>query len=429
MNKHLNAFRGYTGPPTHEDQLTRAAMIVLRAIPLARDALLARLEAPPVAQLPECTFDMQTRNVFEELDDTQIDGDGEQTARELISLYLSPDENIDFTGKKLNERTEREQRLDGVMRFGDELVIAIESKIVGGQPTDQAENLRLRGVEADSRIEGLSWHLVLEDWWDLLERDLLAPAEAVLMNDLIDFAEQNFAHLLPFTTLRRAGDNDRRRQRRLMAILREATNGADGLRARGAGGAELMLGPYESTQRIALESREGDLVLLTWPAELQPDARRFYRTDRTDRLLDLRRSDPEQWNIVPNPHLGYWNAKHPLYTHCELDAETYIEQWNGPDYEWLHSFSGEGVRGELWPWLKTRGYAAASDDSDLEPFIDSMGGRPAIVRPGLQVERQWLWTDAVQLDERKRLVGEVAEAISSLLGALREKLPEPAEGA
>ncbi|MHB1473330.1 MAG: hypothetical protein ACYCV4_06815 [Dermatophilaceae bacterium] len=30
MSRHLNAFAPYSLPPNHEDQLTRAAMIVLR---------------------------------------------------------------------------------------------------------------------------------------------------------------------------------------------------------------------------------------------------------------------------------------------------------------------------------------------------------------------------------------------------------------
>lgn len=45
MDRHLSVFLPYERPPGHEDQLTRTAMIVMRAIPLARDALLARIGA------------------------------------------------------------------------------------------------------------------------------------------------------------------------------------------------------------------------------------------------------------------------------------------------------------------------------------------------------------------------------------------------
>jgi hypothetical protein len=72
-------------------------------------------------------------------------------------------------------------------------------------------------------VIALGWHELLEDWWALLERGLLAPAERVLMEDLIAFTEEHFARLLPFTTLGRAGEHALRRERRLVALLREAT--------------------------------------------------------------------------------------------------------------------------------------------------------------------------------------------------------------
>jgi hypothetical protein len=62
MDRHLNVFLPYERSPHHEDQLTRAAMIVMRAVPLARDALLARIGALPSAKLPEPELDMQGRS-------------------------------------------------------------------------------------------------------------------------------------------------------------------------------------------------------------------------------------------------------------------------------------------------------------------------------------------------------------------------------
>ena len=64
VDRHLNVFLPYERPPHHEDQLTRAAMIVMRALPLARDALLARIGAYPSARLPEPELDMQVRDVL-----------------------------------------------------------------------------------------------------------------------------------------------------------------------------------------------------------------------------------------------------------------------------------------------------------------------------------------------------------------------------
>lgn len=51
QDRHLSAFLPYDRRPHHEDMLTRAPVIVMRAVPLARDALLPRI-APHSTRLP-----------------------------------------------------------------------------------------------------------------------------------------------------------------------------------------------------------------------------------------------------------------------------------------------------------------------------------------------------------------------------------------
>src|SRR5262249_50073649 len=123
LDRHLSVFLPYDRPPHHEDQLTRAAMIVMRTTPLARDALLARVGAPPSARLPEAELDIQARDVLKVPVSSTAEG---RTLRRLISVFLSPDIGLDLSGTVIGERI-GEQRLDGVLRFGDELVVVIES--------------------------------------------------------------------------------------------------------------------------------------------------------------------------------------------------------------------------------------------------------------------------------------------------------------
>ena len=79
-----------------------------------------------------------------------------------------------------------------MLRFGDELVVVIESKISGDEPSDQASQLRRRGVTiVREQVVALGWHELIEDWWALLERGMLAPAERVLMEDLTAFTEEH----------------------------------------------------------------------------------------------------------------------------------------------------------------------------------------------------------------------------------------------
>jgi hypothetical protein len=429
VDRHLNVFLPYDRPPHYEDQLTRAAMIVMRAVPLARDALLARIGALPSARLPELELDMQTRHVLE----LPALGEAEPPSlHRLISVFLSPDEGRDLSTAEIEERG-REQRLDGVLRFGDELVVVIESKIVGEAPSDQAKLLRLRGVETEhSKVIGLGWHELLEDWWALLERGLLAPAERVLMEDLIAFAEAHFARLLPFTTLGRAGEHDLRRQRRLMALLREAT-GIDDVEPErplriGAAAANMMLAAAirtKSTQRISLRQQAETLALCTWPAELKPQAEALYRTARAQRLMDFVAEHPEAWQARPNLQLAFRNAPvaQRLFPHCHLEITEYIHCWSGNDFAQIRAYHYNEIRENLWPWLRERQYAGPEDDQQLDAFLKRLGHRPVHLRPGIEVRRIWPWAHAVELDERGALASEVRTAVAELLTALDEPLP------
>jgi hypothetical protein len=424
MDRHLNVFLPYERLPGHEDQLTRAAMIVMRAIPLARDALLARIGARPSARLPEPELDMQTRYVREPPTLGEADG---LALRRLISVFLSPDEGLDLSVAQIKERA-REQRLDGVLRFGDELVVVIESKVVGGTHTDQATLLRLRDVEVqESTVVPLGWHELLEDWWALLERGLLGPAERVLMEDLTAFTEEHFAWLLPFTTLGRAGEHELRRQRRLMALLKEVT-GIDEVEPGRPTGAMVRLDTAigtKSMQRISLQQQDDSLALCAWSAELRPQAQALYKTGRAQRLMDLLAQHPGEWLARPNVHLAFWQAPptQRLYLDCQLGITEYVRRWSGDDFAQIRAYRYDEIRENLWPWLRQRQYASPQDDQRLDTFLERLGHRDAHLRPSIRVWHTWPWTQAVGLDDRGALVSNVRTAVTELLTALDEPLP------
>lgn len=424
MDRHLSVFVPYDLPAHHEDQLTRAAMIVMRTISLARDALLARVGARPSARLPEPELDIQARDVLKLSASSMTEG---FTLRRLISVFLSPDVELDLSGTVIAERI-GEQRLDGVLRFGDELVVVIESKTSGDESSNQASQLRRRGVTIlQESVFALGWHELIEDWWSLLERGLLAPAERVLMEDLIAFAEEHFTHLLPFTALGRAGENDHRRQRRLVALMRDVMPGGDveQMHRPDLGAVVMLEKATKTTQRIALMQDGDALALCTWLAELKPQAQALYQTGRAQRLTDFLADHPGDWQGRPNVHLAFWNAPvaQRLYLTCRQEISQYIGNWADRDFAFVGAYSGDKIRESLWPWLRERQYAAPEDDLRLETFLKRLGKRDAHLRPSIRVCRTWPWPLATELDERGTLVTDIGNAITELLHVLDEPLP------
>jgi hypothetical protein len=179
----------------------------------------------------------------------------------------------------------------------------------------------------------------------------------------------------------------------------------------------------KTLQRFALLARGEGLMLCTWPAELKAQAKEFYRAGRVARFLDFLAEKDQAWRAEPRAQLAFRSAlpRQRVYLRCDLGIEDYVNRWLGDDYAQVGEHSRDEVLPGLWPWLRERGYAAPSDE--LAAFLARLGKRPAFLRPGTALERLWPWADAEELDRRAALAGEIRDAITDVLSALREPLP------
>jgi hypothetical protein len=430
-NPHLNVFEPYRELSSHhEDQLTRAAMIVLRMVPLARETLLRAIGEGSLSGLPECSLDMQATHVV----DPPAAGGEEAPARgRLVSVFLTPDIEPFPLSEEVTD-TDRGQRFDGVLRFDPELVVVVESKVCwrwARRDGHRVAELNLRGARfSERRTCLLPWHDLLESWMRLIELDLLSTAERALVQDMLDYAHRDFAHLLPFGSLRRAGSDPTRRQRRLRSLLAQATGVAPERGGLVHVRLDMALGVV-SFQRAALSLEQDELVLHVWPGELKHQAEHLYADDHALRLSRLA-GPGRPWRVEPQPLLGYRNApvRSRVYLTCTLDAATYARRWQGEDWERVGAHHRNYLMSDLWPWLLAHGYASPCDLEAVEAFAASLGRRFAHLRPSMHVTRSWALEQAEELDEDGRLAVEVRGAVSQVLAILEEpELPAAPVGA
>jgi len=443
-NPHLNVFDPYRDlGRAHEDQLTRAAMIVLRLVPLARETLLRAIGEPSQSELPDCAVDMQATHIVDASEESAAGG--EVKRERLVSVFLTPDtEPAEGDGEVRD--THRGQRFDGVLRFDPELVVLLESKVCtrwARRNGHRVGELNLGAARfAQRRTCVLRWHDLLESWWRLVELGVLSPAERALVQDLLAYAHQDFGHLLPFGSLRRVGADPVRRKWRLRTLLREAT----GLAPERIGLAHVRLDTtlgVVALQRAALDLDGQALVLHMWPGELKRQAEHLYRGGHAEHLGELQENgsggQPQErarggpWRVEPQPQLGFRNApaRTRVYLTCRLDAATYVRRWQGEDWAQVGAHGPDTIVEELWPWLLRRRYAAARDRPRLDAFLRTLGRRAAHLRPSLHVSRAWPFEEAVELDDGGLLAGEIHDAINRVLDLLEEPLivlPSEADG-
>jgi hypothetical protein len=181
---------------------------------------------------------------------------------------------------------------------------------------------------------------------------------------------------------------------------------------------------FRSTQRLRLSDLGGGVAVVTWPAELQPQARYLYGGRLGSALVAA--AAGRGWGVEPRPYLAYHTARpgRRLYLRPRAAPLDYVARWeDGDGLRRVRSYAREDVEHELWPWLKQQGLADDGDDVKLLRFFDEfLGRRAAHMRPGLRFRR--VWTSA----EADALGPSLAEAIRGEFDAVFAIAREPALG-
>ena len=407
MTNHLNFFAPYSSLSAgHENQLTRALMVVLRYSPMAHQAWL-RLVAPDreLQKLHTAEFAIQQERLLP-------DYSAVEEAEEIpgISVWLAPDaEGIEAAV----EPSDRRQVLDAIVSYGGDLVVVIENKIGWGKPTQQPYQVNLHGtpVRFDQPPRSVRWQDVLEVLADLVERNLVHGAERMVVSDFLGFVEENFLHIGPYSSLRRCGDSAFRIDRRLDIVQGLATGSAEG---KGQGWRDIERSDKVFMAWLGYDPDSKLVSLKMYPADTLGQARAFYRDpESVQTVLDLR---ADGWQVRPNFHWGF-AARGYAWCSSPLAVEAYCEYW-------IKEIPGtrEVARPEwdaYWTRLEADGIVDQSGREAFDQELVASQRQKISARPGLFCEYSWPLHEAKQMDDRGALVGAVRERINQMLRALR----------
>lgn len=169
-------------------------------------------------------------------------------------------------------------------------------------------------------------------------------------------------------------------------------------------------------QRLAIAEFGREVVAGLHPGELKPQADYLYSEGRAKALVAAARD--AGWSVQATPHLAFRNARETqrLYMDTEdIDVDEYVRRWSGPDARWIGAHSSDELRRFVWPFLKERGYATASDDRVLEEFLPILGRRDAHLRPGIRIKQRWP-------RQEPQLAATIRRAVNHVLAAADEPL-------
>jgi hypothetical protein len=416
MQDRLNFFEPWERiPANHENQLTRALLVVLRYCPIAHQAWLSLVDAAASSRLtlhslPRPTFDTQRAQIL-----TRESEPKTNEPIKGISVLCAADASNEVQNAVLE--SDRGQVLDGVIRYGDDYVVVLESKLresAGGH--HQASNINFHGqpIQFDGPVRNISWRDVLASFTDLAdqERRLVSGAEREVLNDFLAFVDKNFPELGPFNTLERCAGEPSRVRRRLDVILNEVLGTDD----------TTLPGTHTSVKlaRLEYESEKRLVELRLWPADTLEQARSFYaRPEAVERILKLQN---EGWSVSPNFHFGFM-ASGCCWTNTTMPVTEYVQYWlkriddtgkiERPDWD------------QYWRNLENEKIAAPEDRESFDRYFTNTVRASATPRPGTRCTFDWHLDEAERLDARGQLKNAVRKRLNQLLEALGEDRVKP----
>lgn len=424
MRDPLNFFEPYEKLPAgHENQLTRAFLVVLRLVPLAHSVWLrlvsesrgdSAVPLPHLQELPPASFTTQTGRIGASR--KPADGfDDSSSLFKAVSVLLGGDLPPDHADAAPSDRR---AIFDGVVRYEDDLALVVEAKLDGRFDERQARQITIGDTawQVDPKRARLHWRDIIDAWRELIARELVSGAERKVLEDFMWLIHNHFPRLQPFSNIESCHGDSYLLRLRLKALLEEIGDLSSEIRPTGA---ITLLDKATAVKLAALEpdSDAGEIRLRLWPGDTLEQAKALYSS--TKRVSGLLRLQDRGWKVAPNFHFGHM-AKGFVWTNGDIDVDAYVQYW----MKNVHS-AKQIPRAEWSAYLDeliSRGIASDTDRQAFKRDFTDTKRSSATPRPGLRVERSWRLESAAQLDSHKRFGSAVRNEINTVLKILGEPL-------
>jgi hypothetical protein len=426
----LNYFKPFQSlKPNHEDQLTRAFLVVLRHVPLALSAFIDLVREsmekneggetlPPLSALANTTLEMRT----------QVSSITDKTGN-LVSIVMTDEEWKPSPEFKV-EHDDRTPRYDGVISLDPDWILVIENKPYHGDIWEEQLNPNLAGASEITVVDDhvvIIWREVITRLTSICERDLVSGAERLIVDEFLEFVEDQFGSLNPYSKLSLCKDHDYRLRNRCEVILAQLSGSSVHNRA---GFKDFIRAESHAFSDIYLYVKktlpnQWSLTLDLFPGNTMNQARNLYAALNKDKLLALSRNQ-SGWTMGPDMHFAFI-ATNLCWTTPTLDFEHFVEFW-------LNSV-GKIQRAERGADSFTSAISALEQDGllskdDVTKFDDSFVNTKRLymnVCPGIAMSYVWPKIEAVRLDEQDMLVSEVRKRIDEAMSCWGESFSTATE--
>jgi hypothetical protein len=414
---HLNYFEPYQSKKKwHEDQLTRAFMVVLRFSP---SALLLFYD-----YACNCCRDLATKKntsielpALSTLDlnniafDCQISDLSKIISNRLLSVLITDEEFAPTTDVA---NCDRGCRYDGVVSFSTDITFIIENKPKSYNVWEQQLSPNLgesHDVEIIPVASILEWKEIVKLLNALKRLSSVSGAEKIIIDDFLDFVDRNFSYLNPYDNFALCKNDQSLLNRRIKNILEALVTNKEIVRHHGSW-ANCIETNLDELRLIGLvlnypeENKEWKLELSFHYGDTMNQAREVYK-----RNIDYKKiSDmtAKGWVYMPNFHISHIQTHLQWFSTPVDSKEAYYRAWQQKYAKRMKQYDKKGLLSFLEELREEKLIILEDDDrSGLKDEVEETNRNNFNVCPGFSLIYSYSASRATELDVKKELLPEI----------------------
>jgi hypothetical protein len=405
----LNYFHPYQSKAgSHEDQLTRAYLVLLKHSSHAfftffeycrsRHKTSGSERAISLIELLESGWELRTQQ-------------GNPTINTAFLLSVLITDVVLQPAKSGIHSSERNARYDGLLTFGSTLTMVIENKPRSGNVWFEQLNPSRQNLADDTIVYSnpavLEWKEIIKHLNHLLTVPTVAGYEKLMIEDFLSYIDENFSALNPYDNLYQCKGNKELIQRRIHHLLQEIALDDSKVNYHKGWGYYIQT-PYEQIQQIGLiqtqDDKEQSLELSLYFGDSQRQAIAFYKS--TPSIEHLKEAN---WRYWPNFHVSFMTSN--LVWFQSEDDDIYLQYWRDNVDEIY-----QRRRSEVEPYLKhlveKRVITMTKQtEEQLEERFYKTAMQTLNICPGFAFTFTYKLAQAIELDRHGQLKRSLSETI------------------
>ncbi len=347
----LNYFNPYlTKVGSHEDQLTRAYLVLLKhsfhAFALFMNYCRSKHRVNSAKD--ELPLDLNRLIEYPWQIETQK-GNPIISTGWLVSVLIT-DASIKGSMENI-EPSERNARYDGVITYGNHLSMIIENKPRSYNVWFDQLNPTKSGLSDETTLYEngiqLEWKEIIQQLNHVLEASTLSGFEKIMISDFLEYINDNFGFLNPYHRLDLCRGNHELIQRRIIQLLKSIVSDEELVNYHQGWGHVIRV-PYEPMREIGLilksKDKEWWLELSFYFGATQSQSKAFFGS-----MPNITHLDTKAWKFFPNFHVAY-QSSNLVWFSSSMTANDYIDFWR-KNINMIYQRKRNDVK-SLFDWLQ-----------------------------------------------------------------------------